>query len=110
MIFVYIFRRFAKPYIPHLPGMNTFEGDFLHSNHYNCPSRFQGNKVIVIGAHTSGQDISLDISPFADKVIFSIYIFHNKMYKVIFAYNLFIYKDGYTCLYDLLIFHFFTYM
>ncbi len=74
----YSFRRFAKPYVPNVPGMDTFEGHVLHSCQYNYPTEIHGKRVLILGAYTSGQDIAMDIAPLVDKVISFI---NNKVQK-----------------------------
>ena len=50
------------PFIPVLPGVDTFKGQQMHSHDYRVPSIFKGKRVLVIGAGPSGMDLTLEIS------------------------------------------------
>jgi len=50
----------SPPYIPEIPGKDGFEGLILHSTQYKAASDHIGKKVVVVGAGTSGHDISAD--------------------------------------------------
>lgn len=45
------------PDIPDWPGKDGFRGEFLHSAHLGDIRRFEGRKVLVIGAGNSGTDV-----------------------------------------------------
>ncbi len=49
------------PYAPKLPGMDSFEGDVLHSEGFNNGAPWKGKNALVIGTGTSGNDIALDL-------------------------------------------------
>lgn len=49
------------PYVPELPGIEDFRGEFLHSNSYNEGSRWKGKRVVVIGTGASGHDVAQDL-------------------------------------------------
>src|SRR5690606_39783442 len=46
-----------KPYLPHYPGTERFEGIQLHSAHYRSPEPFRGKRALAVGGrseeHTS---------------------------------------------------------
>ncbi|OXU20856.1 hypothetical protein TSAR_007278 [Trichomalopsis sarcophagae] len=65
---------YAVPYIPAIPGIETFPGKVLHSHSYRRPEEFSGQRVAVLGGYVSGIDISSEISPYASEV----YLSHNK--------------------------------
>ena len=44
-------------------------GRLLHSHNYRENSSFKGQRVVIMGASASGQDISRDIAQVADKVM-----------------------------------------
>ncbi|MER9342669.1 NAD(P)/FAD-dependent oxidoreductase [Mesorhizobium sp. M0601] len=44
-----------------LPGADVFNGEILHSNQYSSGEKFRGKKVAVIGAASSGHDVSVDL-------------------------------------------------
>ncbi|XP_028666543.1 dimethylaniline monooxygenase [N-oxide-forming] 2-like [Erpetoichthys calabaricus] len=61
---------------PHLPlqdfpGVETFEGQYLHSRNYKRPERFQGKRVVVIGMRNSAVDIAVELSRVTEQVFLS---------------------------------------
>ncbi|MER9680430.1 NAD(P)/FAD-dependent oxidoreductase [Mesorhizobium sp. M0184] len=44
-----------------LPGAEVFDGEILHSSQYSSGEKFRGKKVAVIGAASSGHDVSVDL-------------------------------------------------
>lgn len=46
----------------------------MHSHTYRRPEQFAGQTVILLGAASSGKDLALELSPFAETV----YLSHNK--------------------------------
>ncbi|ESP04261.1 hypothetical protein LOTGIDRAFT_223998 [Lottia gigantea] len=65
---------YSVPLMPKLPGMNSFEGEQVHSHDYRDPSRYANKTVVCLGAGASGVDIAIDISSKAKQVVLS----HNK--------------------------------
>ncbi|BFZ19496.1 hypothetical protein BsWGS_22535 [Bradybaena similaris] len=65
---------YAVPLFPDIPGLDTFSGEILHSHDYRRPAAFVNKKVVVLGAASSGQDISLEVATVAKQVFLS----HNK--------------------------------
>lgn len=55
-------------HVPHIPGIESFHGDRIHSHQYRLPEVYTGKKVCVLGASWSGIDIALEVAQFADKV------------------------------------------
>jgi putative flavoprotein involved in K+ transport len=45
------------PYMPSVPGMDTFKGDLHHSSQHPGPDGYKGKKAVVIGCTSSGHDI-----------------------------------------------------
>ncbi len=45
------------PHIPDWPGLATFQGDLLHAADLGDVSRFDGKRVLVVGAGNSGADV-----------------------------------------------------
>ena len=45
------------PYIPAWPGRDEFTGELLHAAHLGDVSRFDGKRVLVVGAGNSGSDV-----------------------------------------------------
>ncbi|TIV31779.1 MAG: NAD(P)/FAD-dependent oxidoreductase, partial [Mesorhizobium sp.] len=44
-----------------LPGVDSFKGELLHSSQYSTGEKFRGKRVAVIGAASSGHDVSVDL-------------------------------------------------
>ncbi|KAF2366274.1 Flavin monooxygenase-like [Trinorchestia longiramus] len=64
---------YSVPYVPVLEGIDEFKGSVLHSHSYRDPSDYAGKTVVVLGASSSGIDISIELSAVAQKV----YLCHN---------------------------------
>ncbi|XP_053703587.1 uncharacterized protein LOC128748664 [Synchiropus splendidus] len=65
---------YADPHIPHIPGLDNFKGQVLHSHSYRSPEPFAGRSVVVLGAGASGMDISIELANAGASVILS----HNR--------------------------------
>lgn len=65
---LFYFRHYSIPLLPEIPGLENFSGKILHSHNYRIPEPFADQKVAVLGAASSGQDISLEIAKHAKKV------------------------------------------
>jgi putative flavoprotein involved in K+ transport len=52
---------YGPPKMIPLPGAESFEGEILHSSQYADGRKFRGKKVAVIGAASSGHDVSVDL-------------------------------------------------
>ena len=44
-----------------LPGADQFKGELLHSSQYSSGEKFRGKRVAIIGAASSGHDVSVDL-------------------------------------------------
>ncbi|UYV84898.1 hypothetical protein LAZ67_X003904, partial [Cordylochernes scorpioides] len=64
-------RRYSCPYMPEIPGLDSFEGIVMHSHDYRHPDPFTDLKVIVLGAGPSGVDIAIELSRVANEVVIS---------------------------------------
>ncbi|XP_053735887.1 flavin-containing monooxygenase 5-like [Synchiropus splendidus] len=53
------------------PGIETFEGKYLHSWDYKGPENMHGKRVVVIGIGNSGSDIAVETSKVAEQVYLS---------------------------------------
>lgn len=51
-----------------LPGLEKFEGQYLHSRDYKSPQPFLGKRVVVVGIGNSGIDIAVELSHTAKQV------------------------------------------
>ncbi len=63
-----IFSHYSTPLIPDIAGMDSFEGQIIHSHNYRRPEAFEGKRVACLGAAASGQDIALDMAQHAERV------------------------------------------
>lgn len=52
---------YGPPRMIELPGAGAFKGELLHSSQYFDGSRFRGKACAVIGAASSGHDVSVDL-------------------------------------------------
>ncbi|MGI6856432.1 NAD(P)-binding domain-containing protein [Mesorhizobium sp. 1B3] len=52
---------YGPPKLIDLPGADVFEGEILHSSQYADGRRFKGKTCAVIGAASSGHDVSVDL-------------------------------------------------
>jgi dimethylaniline monooxygenase (N-oxide forming) len=59
------------PFVPEIPGAETFTGKILHSSAYKGPEEFQGRHVLVVGVGSSGADIASEVSTMAERVYVS---------------------------------------
>ncbi len=57
---------------PDWPGVDTFTGDLRHSADYREPSRYAGQKVLVVGAGNSATEIALDLLGAGARVTLSV--------------------------------------
>ncbi|NXX17214.1 FMO5 monooxygenase, partial [Podargus strigoides] len=53
------------------PGLEKFEGWYLHSRDYKNPQSFSGKRVVVVGTGNSGIDIAVELSHAAEQVFLS---------------------------------------
>lgn len=56
----------SNPYIPVYPGIELFQGQQLHSAHYQSPDAFQQKRVLIVGGGNSGAQIYAELSEVAD--------------------------------------------
>ncbi|EXB37651.1 Putative flavin-containing monooxygenase YUCCA11 [Morus notabilis] len=52
----------SEGFIPKLRGLESFEGDFMHSSLYTNGEGFSGKEVLVVGSGNSGMEIAYDLS------------------------------------------------
>lgn len=62
------FSHWRKPFIPNIPGMDTFTGHLIHSRSYRRNENYKGKRVLIIGAAASGRDIAVECSAVANEV------------------------------------------
>ncbi|XP_012571991.1 probable indole-3-pyruvate monooxygenase YUCCA10 [Cicer arietinum] len=51
----------SEGYIPNVHGLDTFEGDILHSKYYKSGSKYESKEVLVVGCGNSGMEIAFDL-------------------------------------------------
>ena len=56
---------FHRPYLPQLPGQDTFRGSVLHAFAYRDPAPFQSQRVVVVGAGNSAVQIATELAQVA---------------------------------------------
>ena len=52
---------------PTFEGIKEFQGETVHAINFHNPSRFKGQRVLVVGAHASAQDVVAPLSQHASK-------------------------------------------
>lgn len=52
---------YGPPKFLNLRGADAFKGEILHSSQYSDGAKYKGKKVVVIGAASSGHDVSVDL-------------------------------------------------
>jgi cation diffusion facilitator CzcD-associated flavoprotein CzcO len=58
----------THPFVPHLPGMETFVGEQLHTAHYPGPEHFRDRRVVVVGGGASAVQFIGALAPITDTV------------------------------------------
>ena len=56
----------SQPFVPEVPGRETFQGVQTHSSAYRSPDAFAGTRVLVVGGGNSGAQILAEVSAVAD--------------------------------------------
>lgn len=56
------------PYVPHVPGIETFAGRQLHTATYRAAEDLAGRRVLVVGGGLSAVQMILEIAPFTASV------------------------------------------
>ncbi len=51
----------GMPNVPAIPGLDAFEGDFLHSSQYRSGEPYRGKHCVVLGSNNSAHDICQDV-------------------------------------------------
>ncbi|UQA32559.1 ArsO family NAD(P)H-dependent flavin-containing monooxygenase [Streptomyces cavourensis] len=55
-----------RPFLPAVPGRESFTGRQLHTVQYRNPDDFAGRRIIVVGGGNSGAQIAADLAPHTD--------------------------------------------
>ncbi len=51
---------FGSPVVPHIPGLERFQGELIHSSEYRHPDQARDKRVLVVGNGPSGVDIAIE--------------------------------------------------
>ena len=62
---------YSKPFIPAIPGLESFPGCITHSHQYRDPWPFKDQTMMVVGDNFSGTDIMLDIAAVSKRIYLS---------------------------------------
>lgn len=54
----------SEEHIPEFIGLDSFEGEIVHSKNYKCGSKYKGKEVLVVGCGNSGMEIAYDLNDF----------------------------------------------
>lgn len=52
----------SRPFVPAVPGRDTFRGRQLHTVEYEGPGAFAGLRVVVVGGGNSGAQVAADLA------------------------------------------------
>lgn len=58
----------TRPFVPHVPGIETFAGEQLHTVDYPGPEHFRGRRVVVVGGGASAVQFIGALAPLAETV------------------------------------------
>ena len=59
---------FSEPFVPALPGFESFPGIALHSHNYRRSEAFAGRRVVILGSSVSGNDLARELARVASEV------------------------------------------
>jgi cation diffusion facilitator CzcD-associated flavoprotein CzcO len=62
--------KYSNPIFPNIEGIDTFNGNIIHSHDYRIPNYYLNKNVLVLGGGHSGTDISIEVSQYANMVLF----------------------------------------
>ena len=60
------------PNMPDYPGLDSFQGEAMHTVGYRDPALLRGKRVLIVGAGNSGVDIACDAARNADAAFISV--------------------------------------
>ncbi|XP_062002839.1 probable indole-3-pyruvate monooxygenase YUCCA10 [Rosa rugosa] len=52
----------GEGYVPETKGLDTFNGEYIHSSKYESGMKYRGKDVLVVGSGNSGMEIAYDLS------------------------------------------------
>jgi len=59
---------FSEPFIPDIPGLETFKGSIVHSSAYASPEMYKDKHLAIIGGSLSSVELAEDIAPYAASI------------------------------------------
>ncbi|KAL5007986.1 hypothetical protein ScPMuIL_013567 [Solemya velum] len=62
---------YYDPFIPDIKGLDSFEGEYIHSHGYKNFKGFEGKRVLVVGLGNSAGEIASELSRHAEHVFLS---------------------------------------
>jgi hypothetical protein len=54
---------YNTPYLPSIPGLESFPGTIAHARNFRRPEEFRGKKVLLVGASASAVDLAAQLLP-----------------------------------------------
>ncbi|XP_001633932.2 flavin-containing monooxygenase 2 [Nematostella vectensis] len=63
--------KLSEPFIPEIPGMESFPGKLIHSKEYKTFRGFENRRILVVGLGNSAGDIACELSRHASQVYIS---------------------------------------
>lgn len=60
---------FGNPYVPVLPGAETFTGEARHVAEYRSPDRFAGRRVVIVGGGNSAVQVGYELARVASTTL-----------------------------------------
>ncbi|CRK15968.1 hypothetical protein BN1723_010876, partial [Verticillium longisporum] len=67
---------YSVPYVPAIPGLDTFEklrpGSVLHSKNFRGRDHYRGKRVVVVGASVSAADLAYDLASVAQTPVHAV--------------------------------------
>ncbi|XP_051884476.1 uncharacterized protein zgc:77439 [Pristis pectinata] len=60
---------YSDPFIPHIPEIEHFKGQTMHSHEFRFAEPFTGKNLVLLGAGPSGIDIALELCSVAKQVV-----------------------------------------
>lgn len=61
----------TRPYIPHIPGLESFRGRIIHTQNYREAEEFRGQKVAIVGGGISATGHLAEVSRVAETTWFT---------------------------------------
>lgn len=69
---------YNTPVWPKYDGIETFEGNMIHSHDYKDRKAYKNRKVLIVGAGASGLDLAIQLSNVTAKLVHSHHLVYNE--------------------------------